>query len=200
MPLDALLRALWARTLVVLALALALFLAGAATILSIPRRHVATAVVAPAETANIATSFLLSPAPLLQGGLLDTRPTGNFSVYLGVLRSAEAVAMLMRETDILTDIAAWRDAGPLAPLRRALGLGRLSTADDVAEWLRRSLSVTAGLQTVSWTLELPHPDRMAALDMLTRLHRFAEERVRADLTTMADRRRSVLAARAHAAG
>jgi hypothetical protein len=195
MPLDSLLRALWARKGAVMLAALVLFAAGAATVLAMPRRFVATATVAPAETANIATSFLLSPSPLLQGGLLDTRPTGNFSVYLGVLRSAEAVEMLMRETPVLAQLAAARGQGLAGALRALLGADRLPNADDVADWLRRNLAVTAGLQTVSWTLELAHADRAAALDMLARLHRFAEERVRADLTTMAERRLAVLADR-----
>lgn len=198
MPLEALVRALWEQKGKILLAALVLYAAGAATVLLLPRRHVATAVVAPAETANIATSFLLSPAPLIQGGLLDARPAGNFSVFLGLLRSAEAVEMLIAETPILADLAARRALGLGGAIRRGLGLDAAPTSDDVAAWLRRNLAVTAGLQTVTWTLELSHPDRALALDMLRRLHGFAETRVRADLLGMAERRLAVLGERLRA--
>ena len=48
--------------------------------------------VAAAETTNMATSSMLTATPLVQQGLLDSRPGGNFGVYLGALRSMEAAA------------------------------------------------------------------------------------------------------------
>ena len=67
--------------------------------------------------------------------------------------------------------------------------------DDVALWLSRALSVTQSLASVTWTLELAHPDRDAALDLLRRLHAHAEARVRADLLALAERRIAALEAR-----
>ena len=103
MALEALLRALWRRRGRLALLAALLFALGAAPVLLWPRSYVAQAVVAPAETTGIAASTLLSPAPLLggAGGLLDTRPGGNFAVYLDALRAPEAAAMLARDTDLL---------------------------------------------------------------------------------------------------
>ena len=75
---------------------------------------------APAETTGIAASALLSPAPLLGGGgLLDTRPGGNFAVYLDALRAPEAAAMLARDTGLLAFLTARRAAGPPGAARSA---------------------------------------------------------------------------------
>ena len=103
MALEELLTGLWLRRGRTAWLALFLFLAGAAVILAWPQRYVAEAVVAPAETTGIATSTLLSAAPAI-GGLLEQRPTGNFAIYLGALRSAEAAAMLAAETPIIQEL------------------------------------------------------------------------------------------------
>ena len=86
-----------------------------------------SAVVAPAETTSFAVSSLLAPTPFPAAGLLDTRPAGNFAVYLGALRSPEAAAMLLRETGI---------GAALGGRRRALfGPPRPIDADDVLAWL-----------------------------------------------------------------
>ena len=92
MPLPFLLRVMWGWRWRMAAAALALWTAGATLVLLAPRAHVAQAVVAPAETTSFAVSSLLSPSPFAPGGLLDTRPTGNFAVYLGALRSPEAAS------------------------------------------------------------------------------------------------------------
>ena len=86
MPLPLLLGALWRWRGRLAAAVLALWAGGAAVVLLAPRAHVAQAVVAPAETTSFAVSSLLPPSPFAPGGLLDTRPTGNFAVYLGALR------------------------------------------------------------------------------------------------------------------
>jgi hypothetical protein len=83
MPVPLLLRGLWGWRRGLAVAALLLWAVGAATVLAIPRAHVAQAVVAPAETTSFAVSSLLSPSPFAPGGLLDTRPTGNFAIYLG---------------------------------------------------------------------------------------------------------------------
>jgi hypothetical protein len=161
-----------------------------------PRSYLAQAVVAPAETTGIAASALLSPAPLLgSGGLLDTRPGGNFAVYLDALRAPEAAAMLARDTELLAFLGAQRAAGPLGALRRALGLRMEADTDDALTWLERRLAVTQGVATVTFTLSLAHPDRGAALDMLERLHAHAEAKVRADIGGMAARRIAAIGAR-----
>uniref|UniRef100_UPI001F40D017 hypothetical protein n=1 Tax=Falsiroseomonas oryziterrae TaxID=2911368 RepID=UPI001F40D017 len=187
MPAELLLAGLWARRRRVALTALLLFALGAAAILSWPRRYVAEALVAPAETTGIATSSLLAPsAPV--AAVLDPRPSGNFAIYLGKLRSAEAAAMLARETELLAHLAARRDAFPFGGIRAALGLRRGADLDDARGWLERSLAVTQTLNAVTWTVALAHPDRDAALAMLRRLHDFAESRVRADLEEVARRR------------
>ncbi|WP_372622876.1 hypothetical protein [Falsiroseomonas sp.] len=194
MRLEDLLAGVWARRVRVALAALLLFAAGAAVVLAWPRSFVAEAVVAPAETTGIATSTLLSPAPTI-GGLLDQRPTGNFAVYLGALRSAEAAAMLAAETDILQRLTGQRAARPGAAIRAWLGLRSEADLDDLRAWLERRLSVTQTLGGVTWTLALAHPDREAALDLLRRLHGFAESKVRADLEQLARRRVAALEAR-----
>ncbi len=178
---------LWLRRGCIALAALLLLAAGAATVLLWPRSYVAEAVVAPSETTGIATSTLLSPATPI-GGLFDPRPTGNFAVYLGALRSAEAAAMLARDTPILAGLSARRAAWPPGGLRALLDLRTEADLDDVRAWLERNLAVTQTLGAVTWTLALAHPDRDQALDMLRRLHAFAEAKVRADLEELARRR------------
>jgi len=195
MPLDQLLRgivALWRWLLLAVLLLLG---TGGAVILSLPRTYVAEAVVAPAETTGIAASSLISASALSPGNLLDTRPGGNYAVYLSALRSPEAAAMLVRDTSLLADLAASKAASPLAPLRRLLDLDRSPDLDDAQRWLERNLSVTQSLASVTWTLELAHPRREAALDALARLHAFAEARVREDLLALTRRRIAALEAR-----
>ena len=196
MPLEDLLRALWRRRWRVALLAALLFALGAAPVLLWPRSFVAQAVVAPAETTGIAASALLSPAPLLgTGALLDTRPGGNFAVYLDALRAPEAAAMLARDTGLLAFLGARRAAGPHGALRRALGLRIEADADDALAWLERGLAATQGVATVTFTLSLAHPDRGAALDALRRLHAHAEAKVRADIGGVAARRIAAIEAR-----
>src|SRR3954471_8966816 len=140
MPLDLLLRGVWNRRWRV-ALATLLVYAGLAGILfQLPRRHVAQAVVAPAETTSMATSTLLSPVPLFGGGLLDDRPTGNFAVYLDALRAPEAAAMLARDTGLLAHLAERRAAPPFGWLRQRLGLRMAADLDDVQDWLDRNFA------------------------------------------------------------
>lgn len=188
MPLEMLVRGVVDRRWRVLLLALLLLAGGAALILAWPRLYVAQAVVAPAETTGLATSTLLSPAPMLSGGLLDPRPAGNFAVYLDALRSPEATAMLARETELLAHLTALRGAGLPGRVRRALGLRIEADLDDAQAWLERHLAVTQGVATASFTLTLAHREREAALDALARLHALAEAKVRADLASMARRR------------
>jgi LPS O-antigen subunit length determinant protein (WzzB/FepE family) len=194
MPLEELLAGIWARRARVALLALLLFAGGAAVVLTWPRSYVAEAMVAPAETTGIATSTLLSQTPAI-GGLLDQRPTGNFAVYLGALRSVEAAAMLAQDTAILQQLTARRAGGPGGAIRGALGLRMEADLDDLRGWIERNLSVTQALGAVTWTLALAHPDRDSALDLLRRLHGFAEAKVRADLEQLARRRVAALEAR-----
>ncbi|TCZ66088.1 hypothetical protein [Roseicella aquatilis] len=195
MSLDQLLRDLWRCRWRVAVAALLLYAALAGILLSLPRRYLAQAIVAPAETTGIATSTLLSPVPLLSGGLLDDRPTGNFAVYLDALRAPEAAAMLARDTGLLAHLTQRRQAGPLGPLRRALGLRIEADLDDAQTWLEENLVATRNIATVTVTLTLAHRDRAAALDMLRRLHALAEAKVRADLAELARRRSVALEAR-----
>jgi hypothetical protein len=187
MPIEALLAGLWARRVRIALTAFLLFASGAAAVLLWPRAYVAEAVVAPAETTGIATSTLLSPATPI-GGLFDPRPTGNFAIYLGALRSVEAAAMLAAETPLLADLTARRAASPIGGLRGLLGLREEADLDDLRAWLERNLAVTQTLGAVTWTLALAHPDRGRALDALRRLHAYAEAKVRADLEELARRR------------
>jgi hypothetical protein len=194
MPTEELLVGLWARRGRIALTTLTLFVLGAAVVLTWPRSYVAEAVVAPAETTGIATSTLLSPgAPI--GGLFDPRPSGNFAVYLGALRSAEAAGLLAAETDLLAHLAARRAAWPGGELRRLLDLRLEADLDDARDWLERNLAVTQTLGAVTWTLALAHRDRGAALHALQRLHAFAEAKVRADLEELARRRVAALEAR-----
>ncbi|MBB5688219.1 uncharacterized protein involved in exopolysaccharide biosynthesis [Roseomonas alkaliterrae] len=192
MPLPLLLAGLWRWRGRLLAAMAALWAAGAAAVLLAPRAHVAQAVVAPAETTSFAVSSLLAPTPFAPGGLLDTRPTGNFAVYLGALRSPEAARMLAGQTRIAEALTAERRAGPGAALRALLGADREADADDVLAWLTRNLAVTPSLASVTWTIEIAHADPALALAVLQRLHGFAEAKVRADLADQAARRVAAL--------
>jgi hypothetical protein len=197
MPLDALLRGLWTMRLVLVAATLALILAGASLILAWPRGYLAQAVVAPAETTGLAAGTLIAPSPLGQpGALLDTRPTGNFAVYLAALRSPEAAAVLARETALPRLLRESGNGGALAALRRMAGLALPEPGPDAAaEWLQRHLAVTQGLGSVTWTLSLPAAEREAAVALLARLHAFGEAKVRADIADLAQRRIAALETR-----
>jgi hypothetical protein len=188
MPLASLIRGVWDWRGRLLLAMLLLYAALGALIWHWPRSFVAQTVVAPAETTAMATSTLLAAVPLMQPALLDTRPGGNFGVYLGALRSMEAARLLAAETPILAQMTARRAAGPIGWLRRELDWRIEADVDDVQGWLERSLSPTQDGGTVTWTIELPWHDRALALDMLRRLHGFAEAKVRDDLASMARRR------------
>jgi uncharacterized protein involved in exopolysaccharide biosynthesis len=195
MPLDQLLRGVWERRWRVALLSLLLFALGAGVLFQLPRRYVAQAVVAPAETTGIATSTLLSPVPLVAGGLLDDRSSGNFAIYLDALRLPEAAAMLVRETGLLGHLTALRGTGPFGWVRRTLGLRLEADLDDAMAWLAQSLAATQNIATVTVTLTLAHRDREAALDALRRLHALAEAKVRSDLAELARRRIAVIETR-----
>ncbi len=196
MPLEQLLRAVWTMRWRVAAATALLLAAGTALVLWWPRQYVASAVVVPAETTGLAVSSLIQSGAVLQaGGLLDNRPGGNFAVYLAVLRSPEATAMLARDTVLPAWLTERRRAGMSGAVREFLNLRINSDADDLQRWLERGLSITQSPAAVTVTLELAHPDRGVALDALARLHEFAEERVRAGLAELAARRTSVLVER-----
>jgi len=195
MPLPLLLMGLWAWRARLALILLLLWVGGAAAILLWPRGHVARAQVAPAETTSFAISALLSPqAPGLGQGL-DTRPGGNFAIYLAALRSPEAARMLTTETALLQVMERTRQTSTFWPLRVRLGLIRALDADDVLAWLGQYLSVSQNLGSITWTLELTHADPALALHALISLHRFAEAKVRADLADQAARRVAALEAR-----
>jgi hypothetical protein len=195
MPLPLLLMGLWAWRARLALILLLLWVGGAAAILLWPRGHVARAQVAPAETTAFAISSLLSAHPLALGQGLDTRPGGNFAIYLAALRSPEAARMLTTETPLLQALERRRQDSPLAGLRASLGLNRALDADDVLAWLQRYLSVSQNLGSITWSLELTHADPGLALQALISLHRFAEAKVRADLADQAARRVAALEAR-----
>ncbi|MFM7689870.1 MAG: hypothetical protein ACKPAC_10505 [Alphaproteobacteria bacterium] len=195
MPLPLLLMGLWAWRARLALILLLLWVGGAAAILLWPRGHVARAQVAPAETTAFAVSALLSPQSSWQGQGLDTRPGGNFAIYLAALRSPEAARMLTTETPLLQALERARQDSPLAGLRASLGLNRTLDADDVLAWLERYMSVSQNLGSITWSLELTHADPGLALHALISLHRFAEAKVRADLADQAARRVAALEAR-----
>ena len=195
MPLPLLLMGLWAWRARLALILLLLWVGGAAAILLWPRGHVARAQVAPAETTSFAISALLSPQALSLSPAPDTRPGGNFAVYLAALRSPEAARMLTTETALLQVMERQRQASTLAVLRVWLGFNRALDADDVLAWLERFLSVSQNLGSITWTLELTHADPALALQALNSLHRFAEAKVRADLAYQAARRVTALEAR-----
>ena len=195
MPLPMLLFGLWAwraRLLLILQL---LWLGGAAVILLWPRGHVARAQVAPAETTSFAVSALLSPQAPGVGQGLDTRPGGNFAVYLAALRSPEAARVLTTETGLLQAMEQARQASSLWAFRVALGLNRALDADDVLAWLEHYFALNQNFGSITWSLELTHNDPALALQSLLSLHRFAEAKVRADLADQAARRVAALEAR-----
>ena len=195
MPLPLLLMGLWAWRAKLALILLLLWVGGAAAILLWPRGHVARAQVAPAETTAFAISSLLSAHPLALGQGLDTRPGGNFAVYLAALRSPDAARMLTTETALLQAMERNRQDSPLWSLRVSLGVSRALDADDVLAWMERHVAVTQNLGSITWTLELTHADPTLALQALISLHRFAEAKVRADLADQAARRVAALQAR-----
>ncbi len=189
MPLDTLLREVWVRRWRVVLLAMLIYALGAGMILTWPRRYMAQAVIAPAETTGIAVSNLLtSPLNVAGNAFVENRLAGHFAVYLDSLRSTEAAAMLARETPLLAHLSALRAEGAMGWLRRTLGLRLEADLDDARSWLQRGLSITPGIATVTLTIGLSHRDRASALDMLTRLHAMAEAKVRADVSELARRR------------
>lgn len=195
MPLPLLLMGLWAWRARLALILLLLWVGGAATILLWPRGYLARAQVAPAETTSFAVSALLSPQALSQSQAQDTRPAGNFAVYLAALRSPEAARMLTTETTLLQVMERQRQASTLKVLRAWLGFNRALDADDVLAWLERYFSVSQNLGSITWALELTHADPALALQALNSLHRFAEAKVRADLAYQAARRVTALEAR-----
>lgn len=204
MPLDLLARRLWGLKGVILLLWIALFVAAAAIVLSLPQRYVARATVAPLETTNMATSTLLSPGPLFQAGLLDNKPSGNFAIYLGAIRSREAAAMLLRDTGLGPDLLARMNESVPGRIVRfvwcVFGVCRTPqvTLDTAAGWLERNVAVGQSLTNITWTVEAQHRDQALALDILRRLHAFAEDKVRGELKELTARRLAVLQARADA--
>jgi hypothetical protein len=189
MPLDALLRDVWAQRWRVALVATLIYALGAGLILTWPQRFVAQAVVAPAETTGIAVSGLLThPLNAVGGAFIENRLAGHFAVYLDSLRSAEAAAMLAQDTGLLAYLTALRNEGAMGWLRRTLGLRVAADLDDAQAWLQRNLSVTPGIATVTLTFGLAHRDRDAALDAMRRLHAMAEAKVRADVVAVARRR------------
>lgn len=195
MPLGEILIGFWRWRRLLVLLVLALWALGGTAIFCWPRSHVARAVVAPAETTSFAVSALLAPHAGPLNASPESRPIGNFAVYLGALRSPEAAWMLTTETAILADLTERRRAWPLGPILQLLGLERLLDADDVLEWLERHFAVTQNLTSVNWTLEIGHRNPALALAVLQKLHRFAEAKVRADLAEQATRRVTALEAR-----
>ena len=195
MPLPLLLMGLWAWRARLALILLLLWVGGAAAILLWPRGHVARAQVAPAETTAFAISSLLSAHPLALGQGLDTRPGGNFAVYLAALRSPDAARMLTTETALLQAMERNRRDSTLWSLLVSFGLSRALDADDVLAWMERHVAVTQNLGSITWTLELTHADPALALQALISLHRFAEAKVRADLADQAARRVAALQAR-----
>jgi hypothetical protein len=125
MPLPLLLMGLWAWRARLALVLLLLWVGGAAAILLWPRGHVARAQVAPAESTSFAISALLSPQTLSHSQTQDTRPGGNFAVYLAALRSPEAARMLTTETPLLQALERTRQDSPLAGLRAS-----------IARWMR----------------------------------------------------------------
>lgn len=205
MPLDLLLQGLWRRKGTILLSWIVLLLAGAVVVLLLPQRYVARAIVAPLETTNIATSTLLSSGPLFQAGLLDNKPSGNFAIYLGAMRSREAASMLLADTRLGADLLArMHESIPGQVVRgiscRLFGLCREPevTLDTAMGWLDRNLAVGQSPVNVTYSVEVQHRDRALALDILQRLHGFAENKVRGELREMLDRRLAVLQARADA--
>jgi uncharacterized protein involved in exopolysaccharide biosynthesis len=195
---DALFAGLWRHRLGVLLGALALWVGALGVLLAVPRAHVARAVVAPAETTGIAASSLLSPLPLVGGGLLDQRPAGNFAVYLGALRAREAAAVLRRDTGLAERLAAERAEGPVARLLATLGLGTGAEVldDDLMAWIVRNTAATQSPASVVWLIEARHPDPALALAVLKSLHAAAEARVREEMQAMVARRLAFLTERA----
>lgn len=205
MPLDLLLQGLWRRKGTILLAWIALLLAGATLVLMLPQRYVARATIAPLETTNIATSTLLSTGPLFQAGLLDNKPSGNFAIYLGALRSREAAAMLLHDTSLGADLLErMRESIPGQVVRtiacRGFDVCREPevTLDTATGWLERNLAVGQSPVNITWSVEVQHRDRALALDMLRRLHVFAEDKVRGELREMLERRLEVLQRRADA--
>ena len=129
MALEALIRGIWNWRWRQLLAALLLYASLAMLVWFWPRSFVAQMVLAPAETTAMATSTLLTPVPMLQPALLDSRPGGNFGVYLGTLRSMEAARMLAAQTPILAQMTERRGSGLPGRLRRLFDLRIAADAD-----------------------------------------------------------------------
>jgi hypothetical protein len=198
MPLDHLLRTVWGWRWRLLLAAGLMWLVLGSLVWTWPRGFVADAIIAPAESTSMAASALVAPSPVAVPRLFDTRPGGNFGVYLGALRSAEAAADLAAHTPIIAAMTARRAEGLTGMLRAWLGLRIQADADDVRGLLERRLAITQSPGSLTWTLALTWFDRDLGLAMLRRLHAFAEAKVREDLAAVTDSRISALRAAAAA--
>lgn len=198
MPLDHLLRIVWGWRWRLVLTASLMWLALGSLVWTWPRGFVADAIIAPAESTSMAASALVAPSPVAIPRLFDTRPGGNFGVYLGALRSAEAASDLAAQTSIIADMTKRRAEGLLGALRGWLGLRIQADADDVRGMLESRLAVTQAPGSLTWTLALTWFDRDLGLAMLRRLHVFAEAKVREDLAAVTDNRIGALRAAAAA--
>lgn len=198
MPLDHLLRRIWGWRWRLALVAGLMWLVLGSLVWNWPRGFVADAIIAPAESTSMAASALVAPSPVAIPRLFDQRPGGNFGVYLGALRSAEAAADLASHTPIIADMTARRAEGLMGALRGWLGLRIQADADDVRGLLERRLAITQAAGSLTWTLALTWPDRDLGLAMLRRLHAFAEAKVREDLAAVTESRIGALRAAASA--
>lgn len=162
-----------------------------------PQVYRAQALIVPAETTGIAVSNILSSPALVAPQLFDSKPSGNFAVYLGALRTREMATALRNHTRLAEALTQDAEASWINRLQRNLGLHHDPVSDDVlVRWLERNTSATPQPNSIIWSLEVRHPNRDLALAVLQTLHTTAEARVREEIAGMVSRRLTWLTQRA----
>lgn len=158
-------------------------------IFSIPQSYRAQALVVPAETTGIAASSLLTPLAPIYSSVLDSKPTGNFAVYLGALRAREMASALRSQTSLPEVLQLESLLTSIKRLIPSLEIGAEAVDDDeIMRWLEANTSATPQPNSIIWQIEVRHRDPTLALSVLKTVHATAEARVRDEMASMVARR------------
>lgn len=166
-----------------------IWLISAIIILIYPSSYRAHTLVVPAETTGIAISSILAPNLTLSPTFIDPKPSGNFAVYLGALRTREMATALRLNTSLADALTAEARAAWLGRLREGLGFPITPPDDDaILAWLEKNTSATPLPNSILWQIEVRHPSPTMALSVLQTLHATAESRVRDEIAALLSRR------------
>lgn len=176
---------------------LVFWLVAASLIVMTPQSYRAKTIIVPAETTGVAVSHILSTPPFFGQTFFDTKPSGNFAVYLGALRTREIAQAVRRNTQLAHVLGAEATESWLGRLYQALGLKiALPDDDEILNWLEKNTFTIQLPNSILWQIEVRHVDPEIALSILKTMHETAEARVRDEIVSMISRRLSWLIDRA----